>query len=80
MGKIFILVRDNEDYDYIYGSLVLKSNVFDTSLFQRRLDEMRSEMGYDNANGDDIVKAVLAKYDEYKDIEYAMLATDELFV
>lgn len=80
MGKIFILVRDNEDYDYIYGSLVLKNNVFDTSLFQRRLDEMRDEMGYDNANGDDIVKAVLAKYDEYKDIEYVMLATDELFV
>ncbi len=80
MRKYFILVRDNEDYDYIYGSLVLKSNVFDTSLFQRRLDEMRDEMGYDDVNGVDIVNAVLAKYDEYKDIEFIGLATDELFV
>ena len=80
MRKMFILVRDNEDYDYIYGSLVLNNDVFDTDLFQKRLDDMRNEMGYDDCNGDDIVNAVLSKYDEYKDIEFVGLATDELFV
>lgn len=80
MRKIVILVRDNEDYDYIYGSLILNSNVFDTSLFQRRLNEMRKEMGYDDYNGGDIVNSVLNRYDEYKDIEFVSLAVDELFV
>ena len=80
MEKIAIAVRDNEDYDYIYGFLILKSNVFDTSLFQRRLNDMRDEMGYDY-NGDEITREVLKRYEnDYKDVEFVRLATDEVFI
>lgn len=80
MGKIIILVRDNEDYDYIYGNLIIKSNVFDVRLFQKRLDDMRDELGYEDANGTDVVNAVIERYDEYSDVEFVGIATDELFV
>lgn len=80
MGKIIILVRDNEDYDYIYGNLIIKSNVFDVRLFQKRLDDMRDELGYEDVNGTDVVNAVIERYEEYSDVEFVGIAADELFV
>ena len=75
-----IVVKDNEDYSYIYGFLILKSNIFDTTLFQNRLNEMREKLGYDY-NGDEIVKAVLEKYgNDYKNIKYVLNVDNELFV
>ncbi len=63
-----MLLRDNEDYEYIYGVLILKGNIFDIELLQKRIDETREELGYDDYNGEDIVKEVLKRYEEYKDI------------
>ena len=81
MNKNLILVRDDEDYEFIYGALLLIGNVFDTGLFQRRLRDMREKLGFEDYNGDDIVKAVLEEYkDDYKDIEYIFISNDELFV
>jgi hypothetical protein len=65
-----ILVRDNGDYEYIYGVIILKGNVLDMNLFQKRLDDMREELGYDDYNGDDIVEAVIKKYEDYKGLKY----------
>lgn len=63
-----IFLRDNEDYEYIYGVLILKGNVLDLKLLQNRINDMREELGYDY-NGDDIMKAVLEKYkEEYQDL------------
>lgn len=81
MNKNLILVRDDEDYEFIYGALLLIGNVFDTGLFQRRLRDMREKLGFEDYNGDDIVKAVLEEYkDDYKDIEYIFISNDELFI
>ena len=80
MNNIVVLVRDNEDYDYIYGCIILDSNVFDTHLFQKRLDAMREKLGYEDYNGDGIVNAVLNEYDEYKNIKYVGISPDEFFV
>ena len=34
MGKEnIIFLRDNEDYEYIYGVLILKGNILDLKLF-----------------------------------------------
>lgn len=63
-----IFLRDNEDYEYIYGVLILKGNILDLKLLQNRINDMREELGYDY-NGDDIMKAVLEKYkEEYQDL------------
>lgn len=63
-----IFLKDNEDYEYIYGVLILKGNVLDLKLLQNRINDMREELGYDY-NGDDIMKAVLEKYkEEYQDL------------
>lgn len=63
-----IFLRDNEDYEYIYGVLILKGNILDLKLLQNRINNMREELGYDY-NGDDIMKAVLEKYkEEYQDL------------
>lgn len=63
-----IFLRDNEDYEYIYGVLILKGNVLDLKLLQNRINDMREELGYDY-NGDGIMKAVLEKYkEEYQDL------------
>lgn len=63
-----IFLRDNEDYEYIYGVLILKGNILDLKLLQNRINDMREELGYDY-NGDDIMKAVLKKYkEEYQDL------------
>lgn len=81
MNKNLILVRDDEDYEFIYGALLLIGNVFDTGLFQRRLRDIREKLGFEDYNGDDIVKAVLEEYkDDYKDIEYIFISNDELFI
>ena len=69
MGNHIYLIRDDEDLEYIYGGLIIKSNTFDTDLFQERLRKMRNKLGYDDYNGVDIVKAILEKYKEYADIE-----------
>lgn len=69
MNKCIILVRDNDDYEFIYGALVLKDNVFDMSLFQTRLYETRKRLGYDDYNGDDIVRETIKKYN-YKNVEF----------
>lgn len=78
MSKHLILIRDDEDYDYIYGALIVNSYVFDTQLFQNRLKEMRKEVGYDdNYNGVDFVSMVLKKYSsDYKDIEFVGISTE----
>lgn len=66
-----ILVRDNGDYEYIYGVLILNGDVLDLKLLQNRLDKERDELGYEDYNGEDIVKAVLKKYaEDYKDLRY----------
>ena len=63
-----VFLRDNEDYEYIYGVLILKGNILDLKLLQNRINDMREELGYDY-NGDDIMKAVLEKYkEEYQDL------------
>lgn len=63
-----IFLRDNEDYEYIYGVLILKGNILDLKLLQNRINNMREKLGYDY-NGDDIMKAVLEKYkEEYQDL------------
>lgn len=81
MNKNLILVRDDEDFEFIYGALLLKGNIFDTGLFQRRIRSMREKLGFEDYNGDDIVKAVLEEYkNDYKDIEYIFISNDELFV
>lgn len=87
MKKNIILVRDDEDFDYIYGVIILKGNILDTRLLQKRLDNMRKilyekvENGeYDNIdfNGDDIVKKVLKENEEYKDLEYISFGNEYL--
>ncbi len=66
-----ILVRDNGDYEYIYGVLILNGDILDLKLLQNRLDKERDELGYEDYNGEDIVKAVLKKYaEDYKDLRY----------
>lgn len=65
-----ILVRDDEEFEFIYGVLVIKGNVFDIKLLQQRIRDMREKLGYDDYNGDDIVKKVINKYNEYKDTKY----------
>ena len=81
MKTILIPIRDNEDFDYIYGVLVLKSNIFDTKLFQRRLNEIREELGYEDYNGVNIVEEVLKRYEkDYKDIKFVGLSMDNLYV
>lgn len=79
MNKNILLVRDNEDYDYIYGVIVLKGNILDIKLLQRRLDNMREvldkaeengELDNINYNGEYVVKRVLESHNEYKDLEY----------
>lgn len=66
-----ILVRDDGDYEYIYGALILNGDILDLKLLQNRLDEERDKLGYEDYNGEDIVKAVLKKYaEDYKDLRY----------
>lgn len=65
-----ILLRDNGDYEYIYGVLILKGNILDINLLQRRINETRDELGYDDYNGEDIVKEVLKRYEDYKTVKY----------
>ena len=66
-----ILVRDDGDYEYIYGALILNGDILDLKLLQNRLDEERDELGYEDYNGEDIIKAVLKKYaEDYKDLRY----------
>ena len=79
MNKNLILVRDNGDYDYIYGAIILKGNILDTELLQKRIDDMRDilnkkeengELDNEDFNGEYILKEVLKKYKEYADLEY----------
>ena len=63
-----IFLRDNEDYEYIYGVLILKGNVLDLKLLQNRINDMTEEPDQED-NGDDRMKAVLEKYkEEYQDL------------
>lgn len=72
MGKNMILLKDNDDCEYIYGAIIIEGNIFDIQLLQKRLDDMRDEVGYEefDGNGEDILKAVLEKFEEYKNVEY----------
>lgn len=82
MKKNVILLRDNEEYDYIYGVIVLKENILDMlniNLLQKRLDDMRDvldeaqkngELENIDYNGEYVLKRVLESHKEYKDLEY----------
>lgn len=69
-----ILVKDSGDYgdfEYIYGVLILSGDTLDLRLLQNRLDKEREKLGYEDYNGEDIIKIVLKKYTEdYKDLRY----------
>ena len=39
-----ILLRCDDDYDFIYGVLILKGNILDLKLLQRRLNDMKGEL------------------------------------
>ena len=80
--KNIILIRDNEENDYIYGFLLVKDSLenIDKYLLQERLNQMRDELDELEENGklenEDysgvlVVKKTLEKYKEdYKNVEY----------
>lgn len=66
-----ILVRDNGDFDYIYGVLILSEDTLDLRLLQNRLDRERVVLGYEDYNRENIIKMVLKKYaEDYKNLRY----------
>lgn len=73
MEKHFMLVRDNDDYNYIYGAIVFNKNGLNVELLQKRLNNMYEVLNKNQIcdyNGDYIVKRVLESHEEYKDLEY----------
>lgn len=72
MNKNIILLRDNDDYTYIYGAIIIDKNIFDVQLLQKRINKKREKVGYQefDGNGEDIVKMILNQYKEYENVEY----------
>ena len=64
-----VILRSKDEYDMICGVFVLKGNILDMKLLQNRIDKIKGELGY-GYNENDIIKEVLTRFDEYKDIRY----------
>ena len=89
MKKNIIIIKDNEDCNYIYGAILLKRDNFNFDLLQERLDNMRKvldkaeengELNNIDYNGEYVVKRVLESYKEYKDLEYIEYTFTSLYV
>lgn len=69
MNEELILIRDNDDYNYIYGAIILRGNMIDIDLLQKRIKNMEDVLK-EILYADEIITRVLESHREYANLKY----------